>query len=443
MTIRAKLFFSIATLILVTNLVIGFRVQSALADASGEELGFVAMRKFAQVLKLIRKDYVDEGKIDYEHLIEGALNGMLASLDRFSSFIPPDEFAKMREETEGEFGGIGVVISIKNDVLTVIAPMEGTPGMKAGIMANDQVIKIDNQDTADLSLDQCVNLIKGAPGTTVTLMIFRPETKETKTFTIERAVIELTTVKNSAVLEGGIGYVRITQFNEKTSPSLGAELKALRQKDIQGLILDLRNNPGGLLTSAIEVSSQFIPEGQLIVFTEGRRESLRQDFLSLSGEKFPDIPVVTLINESSASAAEIVAGCLQDYGRALIVGEKSFGKGSVQSIVELDDQSAVRLTTAKYYTPSKRVIHEHGIEPDFIVDITDDESHKLALQRSRAEGLEAPPESPEPPIEDRQLARAKEIIKGVVAMSAGNKLDYAKVIRTMEQKDQQPQPEKK
>ena len=440
MTKKRKIIYYCALISLLINTVVGYYVHAAITNKSGEDKGYKAIRQFASVLKLIRKNYVDNSKVDYDELIYGALQGMLSSLDRFSSFIPPKDYNLMREETEGEFGGIGVVISIKDNVLTVIAPMEGTPGMRAGIMANDRIIKVEDKETANLTLEQAVGLIKGKPGTQVNLTIFRPSTNETKTFSIERGIIELSTIKDTHFIEQGIGYVRVTQFNEKTIAALEKSIAELNEENLKGLILDLRNNPGGLLSSAIEVSSLFIPHRQLIVFTEGRQDSQKQDFFSSSGTKYLDFPIVIIINEGSASGAEIVAGCLQDYGRALLVGETSFGKGSVQSIIELDDGSAVRLTTAKYYTPSKKVIHEHGVEPDFVVDVTDEESYKLSVQRSRLKNIgheEANENNVDDLIEDLQLTRSIEVLKGLIIMSHGEKKDYAKIIKSLEKPKQE------
>ena len=353
---------------------------------------------------------------------------MLSSLDDFSSYIDPQEYERMREETDGEFGGIGVVISVEDGELTVVAPMEDTPGQKAGIRTNDRIIKIGGQETIDLSLDQAVNLIKGPPGTPVELTIYRPSTNETKVINVERGIIELKTIKDVRHIEPGIGYLRITQFNDKTANSLQKKLQKLEAKGLKGLIMDLRNNPGGLLTSSIDVSSLFIPRRQLIVYTEGRPNSVRQEYKSSSEKKFLDFPIVILINEGSASAAEIVAGCLQDYGRALLVGEKSFGKGSVQSIIEVDDGSAVRITTAKYYTPGERVIHEKGIEPDFVVDISDETSQKLFMQRSRLTSVDDIEDTET--IEDLQLSKGIEVLKDLITTNETQAKDYARVIKS-------------
>ena len=427
---KARVFQFLIVIALMINLIIGYHVHSAVFKRSGEDKGYKAIRQFARVLRLIRTNYVDDTKIEYDELIYGALQGMLSSLDRFSSFIEPDEYKMMMEETEGEFGGIGVVISIKDNVLTVVAPMEDTPGMRAGIMANDKIVRVNDKETTNLTLEQAVDLVKGRPGTMVDITVFRPSTRETKTFSIQRGIIELNTIKDARFIEPGIGYIRITQFNEKTVSTLRDSLNGLNKDKINGLIIDLRNNPGGLLSSAIHVSSLFIPRKQLIVFMEGRQESQKQEFHSSSEEKFLDFPIVILINEGSASGAEIVAGCLQDYGRALLVGAKSFGKGSVQSIIELNDGSAVRITTANYYTPGKRVIHENGVEPDFVVDISEEDSHKLSLQRAGAAG-DVVDETEE--IEDLQLMRSLEVLKDLIIATRGKKKDYARIVTSVKE----------
>jgi carboxyl-terminal processing protease len=263
-----------------------------------------------------------------------------------------------------------------------------------------------------MTLDDAVNRIKGKPGTKIVLTVFRPSTEQAIEFEVERAIIEIVTVKNAYYVEPGLAYIRVTQFNEKTSDALEDAIDRLKKEaEMTGLVLDLRNNPGGLLTSAIEVSSYFVKHKELIVFTEGRPNTQREEYFSQRGRKLLDVPMAILINEGSASAAEIVAGCLQDYDRAMLVGETSFGKGSVQSIIEQEDGSAVRLTTAKYYTPSRRVIHENGIVPDIIVEVSDQVSGQLYQQRTRPTGAMRSP-SDQPDLVDPQLARALLAVQG-------------------------------
>ncbi len=390
---------TLSAVLLALNALVGFTVFAAGPENKQEEDAFERMRVMMRVMQLIRQNYVDEAKADPGDLIYNALKGMVGSLDPFSSFMEPSEYHSMMEATEGQFGGLGVVVTIRDDVLTIVAPIEGTPGAKAGLLAGDQIVEIEGQTTRDFGVSDAVQRLKGEPGTRVNITIFRPETSETRQVTIERAIIEVPTVKDVRVLDHAIGYVRITQFSEPTAEKLREALKSLVGQEIRGLILDVRNNPGGLLESAVDVCSYFLPKGKLIVLTEGRRSSQKQEFKSDGGKKFPRrVPIVILVNGGSASAAEIVAGCLQDHGVAELIGEKTFGKGSVQNVIGLPDGSALRLTTAKYYTPSRRVIHENGITPDIKVEISKEEQQKLLEQQMQGDTF----------IIDSQLRRALE-----------------------------------
>ena len=415
---KQKFVAGVLVTVLALNLVIGFRVYCAIARETDEEEGLHRLRQFVIVMQLIQEHYVDKTDVAYEKLVYGAMNGMTGALDRFSSFIPPAEYDDMREETEGEFGGIGVFISVRDNRPTVIAPMPDSPGMKAGLQAKDQIVEVDGALTTDLPLPDAIRMIKGEPGTSVSLTVYRPETNQTFKVDIVRAIIEIQTIRRSEVLPGQIGYLLITQFSENTADELRETLTQMRHDGIRGLIVDLRFNPGGLLTSAIDVSSMFVEHKKLIVFTEGNKRTKKQEYNSLPGEKLSDLPCVLLINEGSASAAEIVAGCLQDYNHAVVIGEKSFGKGSVQSIIELDDGSALRLTTSRYYTPSRRVIHGNGIEPDIIVDISDEDAGRVHRQLSRPDGAEPEPDEPEN-IEDLQLDQGVEIVLDLIRRTGG------------------------
>ncbi len=435
MSKRRRIFMVVISGALALNMAIGLQVYSDIVREAGEEDGYERVKQFISVLKLIQKNYVDDSQVDYENLVYGALRGMLSSLDDFSSFIPPDEYKNMIEETEGEFGGIGVIIKlkektvngVKKDILTIVMPMSGSPGARAGLRANDEIVKVDGVDTIDLEFKESIKRIKGEPGTNVELTVYRPTTEETLPLTIERAMIEIGTVKDAHLIEDGIAYVNISQFNDKTPGNLQDALAELTETELRALIIDLRNNPGGLLNAAIDVSSMFIPKRKLIVFTEGNKRTQRQDFSSLPGTKHRGFPIAILINEGSASGAEIVAGCLQDYNRAILIGEKSYGKGSVQSIIELDDGSAIRLTTSKYYTPSERVIHGNGIAPDFVVDISDEDSHRMHIQLSRFDGMPRDPEDP-PDIADEQLKEALAVLKDILAKVRGGGKDFSIII---------------
>jgi len=369
---------------------------------------------FLQVLQLVREHYVDKDKVSYERLLRGAMKGMLQELDPFSIYEEPIRYKGTVEDTSGQFGGIGIVVSLKNDVLEVVAPMEDTPGFKAGIQAGDIILEVDGKSARRMDIQDCVKLLKGKPGTSVTLKIYRRSDDSTKDLTIERAVIAISPVKGARMLEGKIGYVRITQFSNPTASELDIALKKLKEDRMKALIIDLRGNPGGLLSSAVEVCSRFLEKDALVVFTEGRSESDRVEFRSMPCEKTLELPIAILVNGNSASAAEIVSGCLQDRKRAVLVGSRTFGKGSVQTVVPLSDGGAVRLTTAKYYTPSKRVIHGNGIEPDIHVEMSPGAEAALAQQLALLPG-EAKPGAKT--VKDVQLERAMEILKGICLFS--------------------------
>lgn len=329
---------------------------------------YESIELFTDVLSLVKKSYVEE--VDTKKLIYGAINGMLSSLDPHSSFMPPDTYKEMKIETKGSFGGLGIEISIKDGILTVISPIEDTPAYKAGIKAGDQILKIDDKFTKDLSIMDAVKRMRGTKGTKVTLTIVREGFDKPKEFALIRDIIQVKSVKFKT-LDDGFGYIRISQFQEKTDDDLIKALVALKEENggsLRGLVLDLRNDPGGLLDQAVKVAEHFVNEGQLIVYTEGREKDSKMRFASRKGAKEPDYPIVALINSGSASASEIVAGALQDHKRAVVMGTQSFGKGSVQTIIPLSDNSGLRLTTARYYTPNGRSIQAKGITPDITVD---------------------------------------------------------------------------
>lgn len=385
------------------NAWMGFTVYSRASEGADEDKALERVRIMMQVLQLIRQNYVDTEATAPSRLIDHALEGMVGALDPFSSYLEPEEYDDMLESTEGEFGGLGVVVTMRDGYLTVVSPMEGSPGAEAGLRAGDRIVEIDGNSTQDMGLGESVHLLKGAPGTDVTITILRPKTGDSREMTITRELIEVPSVKNVQVIEDDIGYLRITQFSEPTADDLRRELEALLEKDIGGLVVDVRNNPGGLLQSAVDVCSLFLPKGKLVVSTEGRVPSQKQRYVTSNGSQLPkDLPVAILVNGGSASAAEILAGSLKDWGRAVLVGEKTFGKGSVQNIIQLPDNSALRLTTAKYYTPSRTVIHEHGIEPNIVVSMSDAEQEQL-LRRRRSGETEV--------LMDSQLERAVETLK--------------------------------
>jgi carboxyl-terminal processing protease len=320
---------------------------------------------FTKVLSIVKRDYVDNKT--YKNLIYGAINGMLSSLDPHSSFLNPDSFKEMQVETTGEFGGLGIEITIKNGILTIVSPIEDTPAYKAGVKAGDKIIKINGESTKNMTLMDAVKKLRGKKGTKVTISIFREGLKKLKDITIVRDIIKIQSVKTK-MYENNIGYVRITQFQERTASSVIKALDKFQKKfgTVKGIILDLRNNPGGLLNQAVKVSDIFIKKGK-IVYTKGRVPNSQMEFYANNDGNEGNYPMVVLVNGGSASASEIVAGALQDHKRAIILGTQTFGKGSVQTIIPLDDGSAIRLTTAKYYTPSGTSIQAKGITPDIIV----------------------------------------------------------------------------
>jgi carboxyl-terminal processing protease len=320
------------------------------------------LRTFSEVLTQVQKNYVDDTKV--KDLVQGAIRGMLSTLDPHSAYMTPEMYKEMQVETKGEFGGVGIQIGVKENRLAVIAPIDGTPAQRAGIKAGDYITKVNDESTKDLSLMDAVQKMRGPKGTKVNLTIQRDGAADPLQFTLVRDTIKIESVK-SKVMEN-IGYVKLTQFQEATGRDLGRVLKQFKDQKVQSTILDLRNNPGGLLTAAVEVSEQFLPNGKLVVYTKGR-ESKKDEWFAKGRDQMDDSPMIILVNEGSASASEIVAGALQDYGRAVIVGTTSFGKGSVQTILPLGDGSGLRLTTAKYYTPKGRSIQSTGITPDIVI----------------------------------------------------------------------------
>ncbi len=400
------------------NLAIAARIYSEASTKQDKDNPYAQMELMTQVMELVRKEYVDGNAVSYRDLTYGALKGMVNSLDPHSQFMEPQAYEDMKEDTEGKFGGIGIVISMsKEGFLTVVTPMEDTPGAKAGLLPGDRIIKINGKVTEKMGLQDAVRQLRGDPGTKVTITMFRSKAKDpgdkVKDYTIERAEIKVDSVKDAKILGDGIGYVRITQFNDPTADEFEKALTKLEGQGMDALIIDLRNNPGGLLESARRIASEFIPAGELIVSTEGRDPAQKVVYRSERGKKRLTYPVVLLVNAGSASGSEIVAGALQDLRRAVLVGETTFGKGSVQSILQLKDGSAVRLTTAKYYTPSHKVIHEHGVTPDIMVPISEEDERKLQEQRATASLPQTDGTEKTAPIADVQLDRAIDVIKGV------------------------------
>jgi len=392
-------------------------VQAEL-EKNPEKLGV-----FAEALAIIEDQYMEPK--DTKSLVYGSIRGLVGSLDSHSSFMTPEEFRELRIETRGSFSGIGIEITLKDGLLMVVSPIEGSPAYKAGLQAGDRIMKIDGAITKNMTLLEAVKKIRGPKGSPVTLTIMREGAKQMKSYTLTRDIIPIRSVK-ARYLDNGIGYIRITNFQDQTDGDLRKAIKEFQYKikPFKGLVLDLRNDPGGLLDQAVRVADEFLSSG-IIVYTEGRNKTQTMKFYAHQNDKVleGDIPLVVIINEGSASASEIVAGAVQDQKRGLVVGTKSFGKGSVQTIIPLEDGSALRLTTAHYYTPSGKTIHEKGINPDVVVEAasaSDDKTLKEmrdeALERRmKREGLTDKPWSQPVTAEelkkDPQLAKALELIK--------------------------------
>jgi carboxyl-terminal processing protease len=379
----------ISAVLLLLTLSLGGGVASKSNDQAAT---YENLRLFTEVLSIIQSQYVDE--VPPKDLVYSAIKGTLRGLDAHSSFLDPDMYREMGVETTGQFGGLGIEITLKDDILTVVTPIEGTPAFRAGILPGDRIVKIEGMSTKDMQLSDAVKRMRGKPGSKIVISVIREGLNEPKDYNITRELIQVQSVKTGE-LEPGIEYIRLRQFQEKTGQDVEAALEKYNKgKKIQGLVLDLRNNPGGLLTSSVEVSEKFLESGKLVVYTEGRVRNQNMRFQASGKRIWSDFPIIVLVNQGSASASEIVAGALQDWGRAVVLGTQSFGKGSVQTIIPLSDGSGLRLTTAKYFTPKGRSIHGKGITPDIVVEMP-----------KPAAGEQAPP-----PIIDEQ-ARLQDQLK--------------------------------
>jgi carboxyl-terminal processing protease len=329
---------------------------------------YESLEAFTNILSIVKKNYVED--VETKNLVNGAINGMLSSLDPHSAYLTPELYKELQMDTQGRFGGLGIEITVKGGILTVVSPIEDTPAAKAGVKPGDQIFKIEDEFTKDMTLVDAVKKMRGPKGTKITISIKREGVPELIDFTLMRDTIRVQSVR-SRNLEEGYGYIRLAQFQERSDRDLQKALEKMvaEKAGLKGLVLDLRNNPGGLLTQAVRVADLFLDSG-LIVYTEGRIESQKQKYFAQKDGSWLDFPIVVLVNGGSASASEIVAGALQDHKRAIVLGTKTFGKGSVQTILPLDDSSALRLTTARYFTPKGRSIQAMGIVPDIIVEST-------------------------------------------------------------------------
>jgi carboxyl-terminal processing protease len=406
-------------------------VRGAEDSGEGDDNGYSQISMFAKALEVIRQDYVDGNKTDYHDLVAAALKGMLSSLDPHSQFMDPNDFREMQDDTRSRFNGLGIEVTIRNGLPTVVSAMEDTPAAKAGILSGDQILKVNGTSTERMELQDVMNVLRGPVGRKVMLTLIRPATKEIKEYTLERVEIKVASIKATHLLPPEltgpfkIGYVRLIQFNEPTADDLAKGLDALQKQGMQALILDLRNNPGGLLNSAVDVCAQFLPPNTEVVSTQGRAASQQRDYAtSAVAKERPHFPMAVLVNEGSASGAEIVAGALKDLRRAILVGETTFGKGSVQNVLQLPDGSALRITTAKYYTPSKQVIHGNGVAPNIRVPMTGEQARLLFTMRN-TENMSPQDEKNVIKSRDPQMLRAIDALKGVMiyAQQSASKID--------------------
>ena len=381
-------------LILLTGIVLGFSLTQVVSvqaerERALERLPLDELHTLSDVFGRIKQDYVEE--VGDKELLEGAIRGMLANLDPHSAYLDREALEELQVGTRGKFGGLGIEVGMEDGFVKVIAPIDDTPAQRAGVESGDLIIRLDDQPVKGLTLNEAVHIMRGEPDTDITLTIVREGVDKPLKITITRAVIRVQSVKKE-LLEPGFGYVRITTFQSGTGAQVRQALTDLAADNgdaLKGLILDLRNNPGGLLNAAVAVSDLFLDNG-MIVYTEGRQRASRLTFNATQGDALNAAPLVVLVNSGSASASEIVAGALQDHQRAIILGEKSFGKGSVQTVMDLKNGAAVKLTTARYYTPGGRCIQAPGIEPDI-------QLAKLEVARSEEQSLE--------PISEANLSR--------------------------------------
>ena len=383
-----------------------------------KEEAYDALKVFTEVLTHVENNYVES--TESKALIYGAIQGMLGTLDPHSSFLPPEVYKEMQVETQGSFGGLGIEITVRDHHLTVVAPIDGTPAQRAGIQAGDHIIRIDDAPTKDMTLVDAVRKLRGPKGSQVIVTILR-EGREPFEVSITRDIIEVKSVRSADLIENGVGYIRLVSFQERTARDLAEALTTLKEQGMRGLILDMRNNPGGLLNQAVLTADLFLEQGKEIVSTEGRVKNQNHRFSDDHGNP-ETLPMVVLVNKGSASASEIVAGALQDHQRAILIGTSTFGKGSVQTVIPLNDGSGLRLTTAKYFTPKGRAIHESGLTPDIVVEPVkpattaqtpiDQQGKTIGEQ----EGDPSRPlgHGPPDPKQDPQFGRAVEVLKAIL-----------------------------
>ncbi|OVE80153.1 hypothetical protein BVY02_01160 [bacterium J17] len=421
-------------------------VRSVAAKESSDSDSYTFLKNFTDVLALVQKNYVHE--VDIKSLVEGSVKGMLASLDPHSGYLPVDIYKELQVETKGKFGGLGIEITVKDGLLTVVSPIEESPAYKAGVLAGDQIIKIADEFAKNLSLVDAVKKMRGPKGTPITISVHREGYPELIPITIIRDIIKVKSIR-SRQLGDDYGYVRLAQFQEGSAREFSAALKEIENSaakgddgGLKGLVIDLRNNPGGLLTQAIRVSDLFLKDG-VIVYTDGRLESQKQKYFAHDDGVEPEYPIVVLVNSGSASASEIVAGALQDHGRALILGKRTFGKGSVQTILPMENGSALRLTTALYFTKSGRSIQAQGIEPDIAVAAKrfPKDTEELLEEDESSESLKGESQLPgalkNPSFDDDDTSDAKvESDRVLIGSRSAMKAELSKLLRDDPQLDE-------
>lgn len=419
-----------------------FSQETPKPEAVTKDTAFAQLELLTRAMELVRQNYVDEKKVTYEQLIEGALQGMLSKLDPHCQYMGKSLFEDMQQEQKDTSEGVGITVSLRDGTLTIITVEENGPAAKAGVLPNDQIIRIGDVLTDNVSTMEAVQHLKGKVGEVVRITVRRPGTKEFLDFNLTRQALQESSVRDAMMLHGKItapwkiGYARVTEFTKGTVNDLSNELDKLEKDGMQAFILDLRNNPGGLIDSAVGVCGEFLPQQTVVVTTEGRVASQNPPPYrtpSRNGKPLRKYPLCVLINQGSASGSELVAGALQDLKRAIIVGTTSFGKGSVQSVIPMKNGAALRLTIAKYYTPSHRTIHENGVVPNIVSALTSDEEIKIFQWRAtnttgEARALDLAK------LGDRQLERATDVLKGVMIYEQFNKAAAAVEIAPVEPK---------
>ncbi|MBN2453713.1 MAG: S41 family peptidase [Candidatus Omnitrophica bacterium] len=395
-----------AGLIFLSAVAMGGFEKTVVKKAAPQQDFYNQAQLFAEAINILRNEYVEE--VDSKKLIYGAMKGMLESLDDFSQFLEPDEYNEIKVETKGEFGGVGVEITLKEGILTVIAPIAGTPAEAAGMRAGDRIVKIDGKSTKKITLDEAVKKMRGKPGTVVTLTVWREGPVNVIDIPIKRDIIKIRSIKKAEIIEDRIGYIKLAEFQENTPRDLDEAIKKLKIAGMDSLILDLRNNPGGLLDGAVDIAERFLGKGKPIVSIKARDPGQNAVFKSGGRAAGADFPMIVMVNEGSASASEIVAGAIKDNKRGIILGAKTFGKASVQTLIPLRDGSALRITTAYYQTPDGKMIKGEGITPDVIVASDTD-------GKSKAEDIFEKVEKPQEavPKKDNQLDAAVNLMKAI------------------------------